>query len=72
MLFIHIMLQDPFYKDKDHEAELILDDEEFMLQPRVAVQKRLRGSLELCRALVAWLFDPFWAIVRPLKALIVA
>ncbi|CAL1142366.1 unnamed protein product [Cladocopium goreaui] len=39
---------DPFDKDKDMEAELILDDEDFPINPRITYHKRLRGRMELC------------------------
>jgi hypothetical protein len=40
--------KDPFDKDKDMEAELILDDEDFPINPRITYHKRLRGRMELC------------------------
>ena len=30
------------------EAELILDDEDFPINPRITYHKRLRGRMELC------------------------
>ncbi|CAK9075992.1 Hypothetical protein (Fragment) [Durusdinium trenchii] len=38
---------DPFFKDKDLEAELILEEEDFTINPRTMYQKKLRGRLEL-------------------------
>ena len=45
--FQNFLAQDPFFKDKELEAELSLDDEDMAINPRTMYQKRLRGRMEL-------------------------